>query len=490
MVIKNVHVYLTRIFINKQYPWWSRHQKFYRHLRQNLIVGIFISMILHFVHDFSPIRQAEDAAFDWVMAMQIGIAPDNSPQKFAFLDIDEAAYKNWGEPLHIPRNKLLDIIQYAVRGKPALIVVDVDLSRWGQCLDHDLALINYLNAYQDRPPIVLPQLFKEPIEGEPRRTLRKSFFGDDSPNADARVFLASPLFELDGNDFRLRRWRLWEFTNDQKNIPSVEMSAVALIKSNRDPVDILNEVKEDLNTLAQGDAGKINIRGFGELETDHEDIGQRILYSIPGILQEGESYPENFVRRSVLPITKINSPTVEQKIVDQCPEQCPTECPLQCRIPSNVTTDMSQFDSSWLKGRVVVIGASFADSRDIYSTPIGLMPGAMVIVNAINSLYKHGQIEKPEIFWIYLSEILLIVLMSIAFALFDASFLGMLVSSSIIIAIMLPLSFYLFKYGIWLDFAIPLIGVQLHRMHASFEEIKKALIQGSSEQDPHIRKEN
>ena len=458
--------------VNSMLLWWVSQKRFYRHLMVNIMIGIMITMLLHSFDNSQWLRQEEDDAFDWVMAMQLGTSQDKLQPKFAFLDIDEATYRNWEEPLHIPRNKLLDIIKFAVSGKPRLIVVDVDLSRCGQCLEYDHTLINYLNKYHDQPPIVLPQLFREPIDGESRRTLRASFFNQKEP-AGANVFLASPLFELDENDLRLRRWRLWEFTSNQEVIPSVELLAVALINSNRNAKDII----EDVKTQIHDDSAKINIQGIGELKTDSDDIGQRIIYSIPGTLDNGKTYPENFIRRSVLPITKNISPAIKLTPADQCPAKCSTESPMP-----GEKTGTDHPDLSWLEDRVVVIGASFGDSRDIYATPIGQMPGAMVIVNAMNSLYEYGQIEKPGGFWILVIEIILIIIMSIAFASFDYSFLGMLVSSTIIIVIMLPLSFYLFKYGVWLDFAIPLIAVQLHRMHASFEE-NKVLAQSNREDD-------
>jgi CHASE2 domain-containing sensor protein len=164
----------------------------------------------------------------------------------------------------------------------------------------------------------------------------------------------------------------------------------------------------------------------------------------------------------VLPITKKETSGNEQNPADQYSAQC---------TPSSKATAMAHLDSSWLKDQVVVIGASFKESRDIYATPIGQMPGAMVIVNAINSLYEHGPIKKPELYWIIPIEIVLIAIMSVAFAWFD-SFLAMLISSITVIMIMLPLSFYLFKYGVWLNFVIPLFIVDLYEIYTSFEEYR------------------
>jgi len=42
---------------------------------------------------------------------------------------------------------------------------------------------------------------------------------------------------------------------------------------------------------------------------------------------------------------------------------------------------------------------------------------------------------------------------------------------------MIPITFWLFKYGVWLDFAIPLMAVQIHYMHARYEELQRHQVQ-------------
>jgi len=49
----------------------------------------------------------------------------------------------------------------------------------------------------------------------------------------------------------------------------------------------------------------------------------------------------------------------------------------------------------------MVIGASFAESRDRHLTPLGEMPGTLVLINAIQSLYQHGELTAPPL-WVKL----------------------------------------------------------------------------------------
>jgi hypothetical protein len=62
--------------------------------------------------------------------------------------------------------------------------------------------------------------------------------------------------------------------------------------------------------------------------------------------------------------------------------------------------------------------------------------------------------------------------MSLVFALMS-SFWGMVVSSVAVVIALLPLSFLFFRTGVWLDFAIPLMAVQVQQFAAEFKELKK-----------------
>ena len=54
-----------------------------------------------------------------------------------------------------------------------------------------------------------------------------------------------------------------------------------------------------------------------------------------------------------------------------------------------------------------------------------------------------------------------------------SSFWGLLLSGGFIVLLLLPASFVLFRYGVWLDFAIPLLAVQLYQMVVEFREARE-----------------
>jgi CHASE2 domain-containing sensor protein len=434
-------------------------------------VGMGISIGLLFLHGHPWLEEKEDAAVDWVMQLQWGTAPTKSAVPFAVLDIDEPTYRSWGEPFHTPRDRLLKLIDYAVRGGAALVVVDVDLSQRGHDPAADAGLRDYLAHYGGprARPILLVRTFREPlsqeaVSGAPNRPedvplpdVRRSFLEEDPDIARSPlIHWGSSLFAPD-TDGTLRRWRLWHpacADGASTMVPSLQLLTVALVcPSGKQPEQVIADVHSALRPLAPKPCDeKTSSASHGRmievcelsLSAEAKGLAQRILYTLPWKLKEGEGYPEVGKNGTRVPL-------------------------LTVRSAQPITDGEKPVDASWLEGRVVVIGGSFEEGRDWYFTPLGRMPGYLVLVNAIRSLQQFGEIG-PAPWYVRLSvEAVLIVGMSLMFA-WLSSFWGMLVSGVLIIFLLLPLSFWFFKQGVWLDFAIPLIAVQLHQMAAECEE--------------------
>lgn len=457
--------------------WRSRRSHLVQHTLGNLVVGLGIAVLLWNLHGTHWIHEIEDTAIDWVMTMQWGVQPTRPSVPFALLDIDEATYRQWGEPFHIPRDRLLTLIKYAVEGDPALIVVDIDLSQRGHDPEADARLQDYFSSYDasGRPPLILSRVFREPLDPHtmPYRSPRRSFLEADERIARSPlIHWGSPLFNLD-QDRVLRRWRLWEPVCTEAGhgdvVPSIQLLAVALLRSDRqNPEWTVHTVHKTLAPLApehcagghpdtddpdgHGAHGGHGGHGSDEtfeiagltLHTQPNTVAQRILYTQPWRLRTGQ---------------------VRQKITWRGRDVSALS------IRSALPIGRQPVDQSWLAGKVVVIGASFAESFDRHLTPLGEMPGVLVLINAIQSLHQHGELEAPPVYVKLLVEAVLIVMMSLVFACFT-SFWGMVVSGVVIVLALLPLSFIVFQYGVWLDFAIPLIAVQLHQMAESLREAK------------------
>jgi hypothetical protein len=122
-----------------------------------------------------------------------------------------------------------------------------------------------------------------------------------------------------------------------------------------------------------------------------------------------------------------------------------------------------------LKGRIVVIGQSNVETVDHQLTPLGDMPGCVVLLNAIDSMIRYRVIETPSAWVTVPLAFAMIVVVGYAFARWN-SLAGTLVATGAIIAVLPWASFSLFKHGVWLDFALPLLGIQVHKLITSLEE--------------------
>ena len=181
-----------------------------------------------------------------------------------------------------------------------------------------------------------------------------------------------------------------------------------------------------------------------ELHSGHEQLPERIIYSLP--------WPP------------VSGPTCMVRLGDG------TSVPMLLRI--SAASVEGGVDPRLLDGRIVMIGGSYAASRDWYTTPLGRMPGMNVVVNAIASLEKNGQYGRSEgvLKWVVMVALLLIT--SIAYARYHPLVATLLILP-LIYLLVLPISFFVFKSGAWLDFTAPVLGVQLHELIASAEDAWK-----------------
>ena len=146
---------------------------------------------------------------------------------------------------------------------------------------------------------------------------------------------------------------------------------------------------------------------------------------------------------------------------------------LLARIPAEPLTneDREDRDASALKdplcalkGRVVFIGGSFAEARDIHQTPLGRMPGVLIMINSLTSLLEHGDLSPNP--WLEALFLVLLVLgASVAFAWCEPTLLAALIVVSFVLLIVLGLGLCcvgLVTAG--LDFGLPLLAITVHQV--------------------------
>lgn len=364
---------------------------------------------------------------DQLMKLYANVEPHpERAQDFAFIAIDADSLLFMDEPLITPRDRLVDLLDFVTTPDggpgPRAVVVDIALSHrtdeldgrkaninvWKKAwLPADRAIWNFLERYDKDIPIILARGFSlDRTEADSRLQRPERSFLDDNrgiaplsfwtSDVDAnvkqaephRVFWASPLFTRD-SDLLVRRWHLWTpwcLYGDAGILPSVQLISLALASD--DSIIVIETLKDRFRELAPASCSDDGERDIAEgtsivtlpgTAADQTgvviDLGggtesKRIVYTVPWhpALADGSRAP---VRgRSI----HMPPPIPAHEILDN---KDPNDLP-----------DKRSFDD-----RIVVIGASNQLSGDNHLTPIGAMPGAMVIINAIQSLSQLGTLK-------------------------------------------------------------------------------------------------
>jgi CHASE2 domain-containing sensor protein len=462
---------------------WNLLPPFAQHLLKSLLIGAIAAVVLHLARPYVPgLAGAETTATDW--AIRFWQDRFNSirttDEQFVFFDIDERTYRAWGEPLFVPRDKLLELIRFAAEAPARLLVVDVELAKHvpltirppSMPMEADRALADYLRRYSEQsrastnspssfPHIIFARTIgprtpsEDSIDGpsgnETLREERPSEFLEAVVGSSPVLHWASPLSDRD-DDGLVRNWRLFEPTcldRAPHAIPSMALLAWAVLRTPVMSRGAFNPAsfQDDLQRrFAPAAAACIDVRTsipsstnsptpwvlydrvLGKrlnLSAKPSDLEQRIFYKF----QTSTSLADSFSRVPALLITEhTNQPLSPDLVV----------------------------------AKTVVIGSSYEAGKDLYETPIGEMPGAMVVINQINALLEFGQFQEVSRAIRWGGLLLLIVVFSLSFSFFTKTW-GAQVSTLIINAVLLPLSLWLFQYGWWLDLVFPLFVLQAYQ---------------------------
>jgi hypothetical protein len=330
------------------------------------IIEIFIVPLFDGGDNFLPIKLE-----GWMHRFSVG---------YTFVDIDTFAFSEWKAGDHTNRSKIRGLIELAANNSPKAIVVDIDLSDRNIDKNDDGTpdLINYVNKYfRDEDKNNRPLIFVQSLQRRPKSSEQTALeaVGSLVPASEfgGPIYFGSSGF-LRSADGKVRSWRLAEpaCVKDQiKTIPSVELLLLPIRRKESDPSEGTLDpsyVKEKIQGTYHGeDCSSVRtimheIR-LGEdqlIRLSSRNLRDRIIYTMqmpPG------RWENNLIGH--LRYAKANDDL------------------LQMKNGKDLFTD-----------RIVVIGGSNDESRDIYDTPYGPMPGAVVLINAIESLRTHLQIRE------------------------------------------------------------------------------------------------
>ena len=475
---------------------WSLLPPFAQHLFKSLLIGSVAAAVLSFARPYVPgLAGAETTATDWAIKFwqdRFDLSPAGN-ERFVFFDIDQRTYRAWGEPLFVPRDKLLDLIRFAAEAPAKLVVVDVELAKHvplggrvasasparpasSDPVDPDLALAAYLRGYAtaSQPtaggtppqPSFPHMIFARTIgPGAPSdaslqgssdaaalREERPSEFLEDIVSVSKVLHWASPLSDRD-DDGLVRNWRLFEPTCLDRTphaIPSMALLSWAVLRA-----PLMSQ-----GAFSPASFGEELRRRFAPAAATCAPGGASPVASKASSPEPWVLYDGTLRKRLVL---SSRPSDLEQRIFYKFQASTPL-ADLFSRVPALLITERSNqpLSPDLVAGKTVVIGSSYEAGKDLHQTPIGEMAGAMVVINQINALMEFGQFQEVSRGIRWAGLLVLIMIFSLSFSFFTTTW-GAQVSTLVLNAVLLPLSLWLFQYGWWLDLVFPLFVLQAYQ---------------------------
>jgi CHASE2 domain-containing sensor protein len=465
-----------------------------RHWVIIFLLGLGVAPAFTHLEQYPIFLDVQDAVgIDWLMRItrqNIPAAQDGATKvpQFVWFDIDDKTHRHWGEPLFTPRNRVQRLIDAAVKAEARLIIVDIDLSRptpieglGEKCKDlklhpYDENIANYFAQYPtyckthpNCPPIILARTFlpssSDSTKPRPPQQPRLAFSELEQAvtNSDAYLQWATPLFQL-SYDQVLRRRSNWQ-TTCTGELPGIVASTgvtAAVLLDSETPKQAQDIINKALTPLKPQDCAGGNVVhaqsnpppkeieiGPVELSTDPFSVRQRIVFNMPWLIKNPET-------RQLEPLKWLPD-EVGFPIVTRLPAYHFAEA----RMPA---AQLESLKNDYVKRGIVIIGGSHSEGRDYHQTPLGLMPGALVLINATHSLLQYKQLEPLSNWGKRLIIATLISVMAVIFLRVSSFWLAQILNLLIVVGMMF-VSVILFRSsGVWLDFATPLIFVQLYQI--------------------------
>lgn len=450
--------------------WWPALARFAGRHRflADVAMGVLFGVIIEFVavplffSDTRLLRELGDGLVDDAIRIHerfTGAVDGAVP--FVFVDIDDATWRDWGYPLIAPREKLAGLLDRVSASRPLAVLLDVDLA-WpdaqGQvalaaALAHDRAggpplyMVRGLVSRAPDDPDQWPRL-----QATPFAALVQAPPAGPGPTIVTRPGYGwvSPLFERDG-DGVVRNARLFDFVCDGEApavLPAAQLMLAANAVDARHPgAATVPRIGAALAGLLPGRCGAApspaqraapprRVSEEPEIELSLRESAVRIIYTI--------AWRDNAA--GLGPVARADG----------------ASRPLVAVRPARVVLEAPPGEAiDGFEGRLVVIGGSFRDSGDWHQTPLGAMPGALLVINAAHALAQYGTPREPP-WWLRVPIALAII---VAMAWLFASlrpFGASLAAGALLVALTIP-SALLFKSGVMLDLAVPSFGVVAHK---------------------------
>lgn len=432
--------------------FWSDRQRRI-HFFVNIGVGVLIAIFFVIAEKTSFGEDQLNAAFDLLVRVESRRYADSylDDMPVYFIDISAQEYKNMGEPLITPRDRLAELVETAWRKGAAVIVPDILLEKADASKpqgDSRLrALLERMLDENSSSEVVFP--VRIGADGY----LRACIYDDliDRTTRDGRHIFhrAVPYVLASTRDFKNRFWDDYRIGLGADKSPQIVWSIPLLASALYDRAfPRLEHVRRALlSDIAR--SGDHEPSGHGYML---ELRGARIGVAPPvrlenGSVDAGDAYCLPYTQR----IRFLISPETGQR-----------------RDAENFRPELSP-DS--LHSKIVIIGNSSPEAGDMLVTPVGTMPGMYVQGNAINTIVS-GRMPVHMPGWVHFAiEGLIIVVAAWFFLHFEAT-AAQFLTSVIFIFLFGFISWLIYlRWGLFFNFLIPVAGMQFHKIACGIESM-------------------
>jgi len=345
-----------------------------------ILVGLVAFAVVILTRGFTALSDLDLGVQDRVDKLYVDSHPSPVAPPFVLVDLSQDDVYRLGYPAVFPRDLLAELLKVAAEGGPRLIVVDVDIS-WAGEPEQEAKLVNQLQALAKpgAPPILfVRQLLRRP---DPKgtdlvRATRYDAIVDSAPN----LFWVSALGQIDG-DGVIRRYATAPLVcraGRTERLPSVQLTGcLALTPRLASAVDTLTQVRRQFDAQApctkdDGPGSDLPPRLSQPLicnghewptdeDAEHHAATAEIGYDMSWEGQKNRSRPQVAVNGQM---------AEEARRIDVF------------KIAGNAMPLDAQ---QTFGGKVVVIGSSAQEFGDLRQTPLDVMPGLMVVANAMKS---------------------------------------------------------------------------------------------------------
>ena len=383
-----------------------------RRFFKSLLLGVGVSILVSIASYLGYLDSIEAKALDLLLRLR---GQQRSPG-IVLIKIDDQAFEKLGEKQPLPRNYIASLVDIAARGGAKVVGIDIELKVATDPAEDEKLIkaiaVAEANGVTKIVPVYVIRPGKEDAYGA---TYRHAPFFD--PGLKVGGGFANAPMDDDGI---VRQVPLAVRGEDGTILPSLALAVLAR-HAGYDSASLNRQ-------LRGGATVRLNLPEWHKLN------GKLLSQSTSFEIHLDESWKINFAGGQGSFASLPSEPLAQLA---------------RANIP--LATDNP------FRGKIVLIGASFQDSRDFFATPNGLMSGLEIHANIIHTLLTRSHIRPANRILAMLLLLIFAVAASVLTTLLRPATV-MVVSLVAIPVVLLPLSYAaLTQLGLWVDFVTPLL---------------------------------